>query len=269
MISTGCPARNRRRTRALWPGCWPGRPVPRSGARCCSTRQRRCTWRGGGGRWRRRWLEVGMRWIAGLRPRCSSDCEPQPRRSVLPDDSYNHALDEDISLLEAHGLHGRIGRLQSDPAAGLAVELLHGGLAAVDQGDNHLAVLGRLLTVDHHDVAVDDMLVDHRGALHLQGVIRAAPREHLLRYGDAFLMHQGFDRSAGGDFAQQGDFAGGRGAPRWEYLDGTALVVGAADIALALQVGEMLVDCCQRLKPEMLGDFLEAGGVALTIDVSL
>jgi hypothetical protein len=41
------------------------------------------------------------------------------------------------------------------------------------------------------------------------------------------------------------------------------------DVALPLQVGEMLVDRGQRLELEVLGDFLEAGGVAVVPDIAL
>src|SRR2546422_619188 len=50
-------------------------------------------------------------------------------------------------------------------------------------------------------------------------------------------------------------------------LDSAAFVVGTPDIALALKVGEMLVNRGERLEAELAGDFLEARGVALGLDV--
>ena len=141
--------------------------------------------RGGGGAGDRGWCGKGAA-LAALRARQAggdgtvSACEakgiehgpfaPLSDRStrepsVLADDPDHDALDQHVALLEAHRLHGGVGRLQADPAAGLAIELLDGGLAAVDQRDDHLAVLGGLLAVHHDDVAVQDVLVDHRGAL--------------------------------------------------------------------------------------------------------
>src|ERR671916_159135 len=63
--------------------------------------------------------------------------EGDPAGSVFPDDSDDHALDQDVPLLEPHRLHGCIRRLEANPSACLAVKLLDGRFAAVDQGDDH------------------------------------------------------------------------------------------------------------------------------------
>ena len=75
---------------------------------------------------------------------------PLRSASVLSDYPDDHSLNEHVPLLKAERLHGGVGRLESDPAAGLAVEFLDRGLTAVDQGDDHLPVFGALLAV-HHD----------------------------------------------------------------------------------------------------------------------
>src|SRR5215211_183676 len=117
-------------------------------------RRRRSTYRGMAGRWVRRLYGRARHWRAAPQRACSPSCAgPHPRRrrrnrSVFPDDADHHALNEDVPLLEAHGLHRGVGGLEPNPAPGLAVELLDGGLAAVDQRDNHLAVLRTLLAVD-------------------------------------------------------------------------------------------------------------------------
>ena len=74
---------------------------------------------------------------------------------------------------------------------------------------------------------------------------------------------------AGGDLAEQRDLAGGGGAAGRQHLDRAALVVGAADVALALEVGQVLVHRGQRLEAEPLGDLLEARRIALLQDVAL
>ena len=111
-----------RRARAAW-----------SAARCCSTRQRRSTYRvtvvvrGGG--WRRaRGTALDAR--GGAAALLSRGCERRPAElrwrprpelpesgpgSVLADDPDHDALDQHIPLLEAHGLHGGVGRLEPDP----------------------------------------------------------------------------------------------------------------------------------------------------------
>ena len=68
---------------------------------------------------------------------------------------------------------------------------------------------------------------------------------------------------------EQRNFGGGGGAARRQHLDRSALVVGAADVSLALEVGQVLVHRGQGLEPEVLGDLLEAGRVALVLDVAL
>ena len=173
------------------------------------------------------------------------------------------ALNEHIAFLEPHGLHGGVGRLQADPAAGFAVELLDGGLGAVDQRDDHFAVLGGLPAMHHHEVAIADMLVDHRVALNPQRVVGPAPREHIVGDGDRLLVHQRLDREARGHLAQKRDLGRRRRAAGRQNLDGAAFVVGPPDVALALEVGEVLVHRGERLEAEVLGDFLEARGVAL------
>ena len=121
---------------------------------------------------------------------------------VLSYDSNHHALDEYIPLMEPHWLHGGVGRLQANPSAWLAVELLDGCFASVDQGDNHLAIFGGLFAVDDDNVPVHDVLIDHRGALNPKPVIGPSPGEHLLRDRDGFLMHQRLDGGAGCHLAQ-------------------------------------------------------------------
>src|SRR4051794_7486924 len=125
-----------RRRRSMWPG-----PRRRSGAR----------WR-----WRKRRSRT-----ARPMPRWSGYAAPLRGPSVLPDDAHHHTLDQHVPFLEAQRLHGGVGRLEADPSPRLAVELLDRSLAAVDQRDDHLAVLRGLLPVYHDDVAVHDVLVDH------------------------------------------------------------------------------------------------------------
>ena len=93
--------------------------------------------------------------------------------------------------------------------------------------------------------------------------------QHLVGHRDGLLVHQRLDRRAGGDLAEQRDLAGRRRAARRQDLDGAALVVRAADVPLALEVGQVLVHRGERLKAELLRDLLEAGRVALLLDVVL
>src|SRR5215203_1178767 len=130
---------------------------------------------------KRRWNVPPQRWIEGRLQKCSRDCEkPLPvgrllSELVLADDSDDHALNQHVSFLEAHRLHGGVGRLKTDPSASLTVKLLDSSLAAVDESDYHLAILGGLLSMDDDDVSIRDVLVDHGCALYPESVIRTAP----------------------------------------------------------------------------------------------
>ncbi len=82
-------------------------------------------------------------------------------------------------------------------------------------------------------------------------------------------MHQGLDGSAGGHLSEKRNLGRGGCASRRENLDGSALVVGALDVPLALEIGEVLVHGGQGLKAELFRDLLEAGRVPLLLDVSV
>src|SRR5262249_62233614 len=75
------------------------------------------------------------------------------------------------------------------------------------------------------------------------------------------------DGRAGGNQPKQGELRGSGLALGRDDLDGPAFVVGPPDVALALQIGEMLVNCGQGLEGELFRDFLEAGRVSLVADM--
>jgi hypothetical protein len=159
--------------------------------------------------------------------------------------------------------------LQADPAAGLAIELLHGGFSAIDQGDDHLAIFGGLLAVHHDEIAVHDVLVDHGLSLHPQGIVGPAPGQHGVGNGDGLIVHEGLDRHAGRHPAEQRNL-GRIGRPAWrQHLDGATPVVGTRDVALALEIGQVLMHGGQRLKVEFLRNFLEARRIPAIVDVRL
>src|SRR5215208_6350108 len=178
-----------------------------------------CTCRGMAGRSRSLSSEAGARWRVVRRLPRWRDCAGQPRckrekdetcgphGSVLPDHPDHYALDQDIPLLKPHGLHGGVGGLEPNPATRLAVELFDRCLAAVHQSDDHFTIFGRLLAMHDDDVTVDYVLVDHRGTLNPEPVIRTSAGEHVLRHRDALFMHERFDRGTGSDLAQERDLA--------------------------------------------------------------
>src|SRR5260370_37330223 len=118
--------------------------------------------------WERR-----RRWRAPARraPRLSGCGAPA---LAFPNDAHDDALDHDVALVHAQRRHGGVGGLEPDPAPWLAIEAFHGGARALHQGDHGLAVVGLVPLVDDDEIAVLDVLVDHRLAPHLQHVAAAA-----------------------------------------------------------------------------------------------
>src|SRR5436309_2981471 len=95
-----------------------------------------------------------------------------------------------------------------------------------------------------------------------------AAGDELIRNGDGVVAAHRLDGFAGRHEPEQGQL-GRAGLPLgWDHFDGPTLVVGAPDVALALEVREMLVHCGQGLKAELPRDLFEARGVALGLDVA-
>src|SRR2546426_5970704 len=193
----------------------------------------------------------------------SSGCGPL----VLPDDPHHDPLHEDVALVHAQRGHRGVRGLEPDPAARLAIEFLHGGVLAVHQCDDRLPVVGGVALVHDDEVAVLDVLVDHGGASDLEHVAPAAPRDQLVGDRAGAVARARREGCAGRHEPEQGQLRRAGLSLRRHDLDGPALVVGAPDVALALEVGEMFVDRGERLEPELAGDLLEARGVALGLDV--
>src|SRR5256886_16046583 len=106
------------------------------------------------------------------------------RRLELPDDPDHDALHHDVALVDAQRIDGRVRGLESDPAPGLAVESFHGGTGAVHERDDGLAVIGLVTLVYHDEVAVLDVLVDHRLPADLEHVAAAAAADAFVGDGE-------------------------------------------------------------------------------------
>src|SRR5262245_34212875 len=95
---------------------------------------------------------------------------------VGPEDADDDALYLDTVSLHDAWLHPRIGRLETNPAS-LLVESLQSRLAAVEQGDDLLAVLGILTAFDHDVIPITQMIVDHAVPAHAEDIHPAAGME--------------------------------------------------------------------------------------------
>src|SRR6266853_6697056 len=170
----------------------------------------------------RAWRGRG-RWSAPARVETpSSACAA---RLVFPDDADHHALDHDVAFVDAERRHGGVCGLEPDPPARFPIEPLDRGARAVHQRDHRLAVVGLVALVHHDEVAVLDVLVDHRLTAYFQHVAPTATGDQLVRYRDGIRTADRLDRRAGGDQAVQRQIRG-PGLATWRHdLDPATLVV--------------------------------------------
>src|SRR5256885_5258142 len=129
--------------------------------RCSSTRAPRSTSRAsptptrtashGHARWCGRG-RVAKRW---------NDCAA---RLISPDDAHDDALNRDVALVETQRRHGGIRRLEPDPPPPPALEKLDRGARALPPPDPGLAGVRLVALLHHAEIALPDVLVDHRVA---------------------------------------------------------------------------------------------------------
>src|SRR5256885_3748905 len=263
-------AESRRRTPPASSACSPtaARAATSRGApRCCSTRARRCTWPESRPPMRTGWRGRAARSRPVGRTPPWSGCVA-PRRLELPDDPDHDALHHDVAFVDAQRIDGGVRGLESDPAPRLAGEPLHRGAGAGHERDDGLAVVGLVTLVYDDEVAVFDVLVDHRLPADLEHVAAAPAGDELIGHGDDVVPARRLERDAGGHQAQQRELGRARLTLGRHHFDGPALVMRAPDEAFALEVREMLVYCGQRLKAELPGDLFEARRIAFGLDVA-
>src|SRR6476660_2919240 len=175
---------------------------------------------------------------------CSSYPVPDSRyevpltdgRSSIPTHHPDHdPLDRDVVFVHVHRCHRLVGRLESDAAVALAVELLHRGRVAMQHRDDHLAVVGALAFVHDDKITVADLLLDHRVAANPQDIMIAGTLDHAVRHRDGFLVRHRLDRHARRDGAEEGKLDGLGYQLARQDLDRAALVVRTLDEALPLE----------------------------------
>src|SRR5262245_33912213 len=96
----------------------------------------------------------------------------------------------------------------------------------------------------------------------------SAATDERVGYREGLVVLERLDGHTGRDASEQRQFDGFRRGLGRQNLDGAALVVVALDVAFALEIGEVLMHCRQRVIVEMLGDLLEARREAVLLRVS-
>lgn len=129
---------------------------------------------------------------------------PKGRLAVAAQQPGQLALDphprRQVALRRVH----RVRRFELDHALGM-LEILERGVAAVDEGDDDVAVAGAVAATDQGIVAVEDAGIDHRVARHLECIMVAGAEQRRGHREQAIILERG-DRLAGRDAAVEGQF---------------------------------------------------------------
>ncbi len=182
---------------------------------------------------------------------------------VFAEDTKDFALDTDVGGRSVDRGHFGVGGLETDHAA-FAVEALEGGVRAVDEGNDNLALASGASALDEDVVAGDDVFVAHGVAADLEGEDFAVADDVIQR--DALRGFNGFDGLAGSDATQQRKTIGPF-LPRadGEDVDGAAAIMGALQEPFVLQISDVLMHGGERTQTEAIGDLLVGRGVAILL----
>src|SRR5262249_24216826 len=194
---------------------------------------------------------------AGRRLDVYASASPAPLRSaVAPHQADHHSANGDVVRRLHYRLHRRVGRLQPNHPIRLAIELFDGRIAAADQRDDGLAVVGAVAALDDDVVAVANAVLDHRIALDPQAE-RVVAAHEILGHADSLAILDCLDRTARGNLAKQLKM-GDQGLLRLgRDLQRAAVIVLAGNETLELEIAEMLVNGRERREPEVLTDLGE------------
>src|ERR1043165_5161653 len=83
---------------------------------------------------------------------------PSSMKSAAPNQALKDALN--LAMIDNHRRHRGIGRLQPDFPI-FAIETLQRGLAAVIKRHHDFAIIGRVASFNHDEIAVQDVVVHH------------------------------------------------------------------------------------------------------------
>jgi hypothetical protein len=119
--------------------------------------------------------------------------------SDYPD--YNTLNVQAICRLHDYGLVFRVGRFKSDVVSRL-VKSLYRRVSPINQCNNRLPVFSRLARLDYDQVALADVIPNHRVSSNSQ-CVGAASSDHVARHVNRFVCQDCFDGLTGGDDSQQ------------------------------------------------------------------
>ncbi|MNN61386.1 hypothetical protein D3C81_1766170 [compost metagenome] len=114
------------------------------------------------------------------------------------------------------------------------------GDLAVQAGDHDLAITGLALLADAHQVTVEDTVIDHGVAAHLEQVVRGTSEQAGVNQQLLVNAQVGANRRACSYLAQHGHFENFRAAQGCGQADAPCLVGRDVDVAGLTQGGDVL-----------------------------
>lgn len=129
---------------------------------------------------------------------CGRAMSPTGENLIAPDEAHELALDTDAIRAENARFIGRVRGLERDRGATLA-QPLQSRLLIVDEGNDNIAGLGRVLLANDDRIGLENTGLDHRIAAHLERIM-FPKRQHIGRQADRVApVLQGGDRGTGRD----------------------------------------------------------------------
>src|SRR4051812_4221246 len=93
------------------------------------------------------------------------------RDLAASENSDDNPLNGDVILVDIDRAHRFIRRLKADTPVFLSIQLLHGCLVSVDERDYPLTIVRSLALINDPEVAIPNLLVDHRVPTNSQDVV--------------------------------------------------------------------------------------------------
>jgi len=133
----------------------------------------------------------------------------------------------------------------------------------VDEGDDDLTLPRRSGTLDENVVPIDDVLVAHRIASHLESEDIFGANDIPQR--DRFDILRGFHWQSRCDSARKRQSIAGSVSSTWRQdIDGTAAVVHPIQQALLLEICDVLMHGGKAFQPHCPGDLFKGGGISIS-----